>query len=213
MAGVRKSAARWQNQNAGRVHSAEAWWHRHRSASSQQRTAPRFAGRIARGATRSTTLRRACSVMSRSGFSRRNVVAFPAWAAHPRTARQRCRPSTLDRRRRRAARLFDLLPRNKGTSSRLPRARRAFPGAKFIHLWRHSKSTGESLWKSGLVAREGSEPRSEYSGNAPMGGRMAAVSARRLATFRRLGTTLLPALDFALDYSTDPPMIDFQKTW
>jgi hypothetical protein len=71
--------------------------------------------------------------------------------------------------------LVDKSPRTVIRSEYLQRARRAFPNTRFIHLLRHPRSQGESLWK--------------------LGGTVAATS---------LG---------ALDYSTDPPTVDFQKAW
>ena len=60
-------------------------------------------------------------------------------------------------------------------SENLQRVESAFPNTRFIHLTRHPRSMGESLWK--------------------MGGRVAA-----------------DYMD-ALDYSTDPPVTDFQRLW
>src|SRR5882724_3336472 len=105
--------------------------------------------------------------------------------------------------------LVDKSPRTVARSEYLQRVRRAFPGVKFIHLLRHPMSTGESLSKSG------SPPSAERD---PMR-KNTAFSQRKVAIPRGgLGAELLPlapipVLNFALDYSTDPPMIDFQKTW
>ncbi|GIX45850.1 MAG: sulfotransferase family protein [Candidatus Tectimicrobiota bacterium] len=57
----------------------------------------------------------------------------------------------------------------------LQRIRRAFPNARFLHLLRHPRTQGDSLWRIG----------------GPLAG-------WRLE---------------ALDYSTDPPTVDFQKAW
>jgi hypothetical protein len=71
--------------------------------------------------------------------------------------------------------LVEKSPRTVMRSEYFQRAYRAFPNARFIHLLRHPRSQGESLWNL-------------------TGGRTAD----------RLG---------ALDYSTDPPIVDFQKSW
>jgi len=83
--------------------------------------------------------------------------------------------------------LVDKSPRTVARSEYLQRVRWAFPGVKFIHLLRHPRSTGQSMSKSGI----------------PRGGLGAEL----------LPLAPIPVLNFALDYSTDPPMIDFQKTW
>ncbi len=71
--------------------------------------------------------------------------------------------------------LVDKSPRTVLRPEYLYRLNRAFPQARYIHLLRHPRSQGESLWKLGgaLVARQ---------------------------------------MD-ALNHSTDPPTIDFQKSW
>lgn len=71
--------------------------------------------------------------------------------------------------------LVDKSPRTITRCDYIQRAWRAFPSTKFLHLLRHPRSQGESLWKLG-------------------------------------GTVVAKGLD-AFDYSTDPPVVDFQKAW
>jgi hypothetical protein len=71
--------------------------------------------------------------------------------------------------------LVDKSPRTVTRCEYMWRARRALPRARFIHLLRHPRGQGESLWKIG----------------GPLAG---------------------PGLN-ALDYSSDPPLLDYQKAW
>jgi hypothetical protein len=71
--------------------------------------------------------------------------------------------------------LVDKSPRTAMRPEYLYRLSRTFPEASYIHLLRHPRSQGESLWKLGGV-----------------------MVARQMQ---------------ALDHSTDPPTIDFQKSW
>lgn len=71
--------------------------------------------------------------------------------------------------------LVDKSPRTVTKCEYMQRVRKAFPDARYIHLVRHPRSHGESLWKIG----------GPYAANG-------------------LG---------ALDYSSDPPRLDYQKAW
>jgi len=71
--------------------------------------------------------------------------------------------------------LVEKSPRSVVRCEYLQRIWKAFPNTKFLHLLRHPRSLGESLYRlGGTVAAKGLE---------------------------------------ALDYSTDPPAVDFQKAW
>ena len=71
--------------------------------------------------------------------------------------------------------LVDKSPRTVTRCEYMWRARRALPRARFIHLLRHPRGQGESLWK--------------------VAGPLAGAGLN------------------ALDYASDPPSIDYQKTW
>jgi len=71
--------------------------------------------------------------------------------------------------------LVDKSPRTVVSCEGMQRARRGFPDARFIHLLRHPRAQGESLWK---LTR--------------------GLAGGRLNT---------------LDYTTDPPTVDYQRAW
>jgi Sulfotransferase family len=79
--------------------------------------------------------------------------------------------------------LVDKSPTTIMRSEYLQRVRRAFPGAKFIHLLRHPRSHGESMRKQRSLAFDGGKPWRAFRQNTAIAGPMAAAAARRLRVF------------------------------
>jgi len=91
----------------------------------------------------------------------------------------------------------DKSPRTVVRAEYMQRIKRNFPNARYIHLLRHPRGHGESFKKLGSMVRE-IHPVAASQTMAGGFGPMALAAAKRTGAY---------------DHGSDPPVIDFQKTW